>query len=283
MLLQGTTFIVKAEEYSEDTEITINQSEEISRYMTYEMPMPKETVFSVFTGKGYEKKLNSWKNETKEYLETFYNQRVIEVKEDNEKITFIFERDQTGYIEQIVSVEYYKNQSKSVEGDTKVTTIDLGWDNNGNIQSMDDITIGDYAEAGLSLISMCPKFSWYLSTFISVVASAAGYTINAALPIRSETRYVSYSQRKVGSYFLSTGVWYPNVQILRRDYWYYKTIYQAAYSGGPAIPRHDDNIPNSTHSNSSSYDQRPHYNDHTWIKNKSAEIANTTNCYFDIW
>ena len=274
------TLLTNAEDTT-DSENTNTFKDEINKYETFEDPFPREEKY--INTVEYKDAVEDWIYNTKNYLENEYNQSVIDVQSDNETITFTFLKNSTGLNEQVDNIVYYIKHSRYSEGDVKVTTLDLGWDNGGMVtQQCDFKSASNIAAAASISISLIPGVGTLLSAFISSVASATGWVIDSYLPVQGRSEYVSYTERKVGSYYLSTGVWYPNVQIGKHSYWYYKTAYQPQYSGGPYVPRTDNNIPNSTHSNASNIIAKNHYYDNTWIRNKSLEIGNSPNGYFDL-
>lgn len=260
------------------TDIQSNENTDLTAYSTYEAPMPNLTTRTATN------ELEQWKDDTREYLEDFYNQNVTEITENSEKVIFYFDVVPLSATEQVEMVEYYKPDiaTRAVTGDYKLTTYSV-WSNGALPVNVDAKTVSNFLTAGSVLISVVPDVKVYVSAIISAVAAATGWNIDNARPIKTETRAAIKYRRKMGNYYLSTGVWWANVQVGRVEYWYYQTCYQAAYNGGPYVPHHKDNIPNSAENNWSRAENRAHYNDNAWIKSKSLSLKNTGAVYIDIY
>lgn len=271
VFILGYVFPVSAQQLQNEVSYEINE-----KYITKESPMPSSTYLK--------SAMKSWKEETAVYLENFHKQKISEIIEDERKVVFFYETDSTILHEQIISTEYYKSSqlSRYIVGDTKIDTYS-NWSNGARPTDVDFKSASNMLAASAIAISLVRGVSVKLSAVISSVAAYVGWVVDSNLPVKAETRVVGKYFRKVGSYFLDTGVWYPNVQIGRVEYWYYRTAYQPAYSGGPYIPHHYDNIPNSMESNYDTSDFKPYYYDNTWIINKSVQIGNSPYAYVDIF
>ncbi|SJZ92088.1 hypothetical protein [Anaerorhabdus furcosa] len=252
--------------------------ETIEKYETHEKPMPSTFGRSAFP------LMENWKNETKNYLQEIYTQDVIEITEDDEKIVYIFEVEEFSSTEQVETVEYFKNNTKlrSVTGDIKITSYEQ-WSNGAVPVNVDSRTVSNFAAAGAILISLVPRINIGLSDLISSVAAVVGWTIDSKLPIQTETRAAVKYRRKIGNYYLKTGVWYPSVHIGRVEYWYYVTCYQKKTQDGPSIPYHKDTIPNSSGTNYDKYQEKPHYSDTNWIISKVRSLGSSGSTYFDFY
>lgn len=281
MVLNTTVYAKGAEN---DAEFIVNMSEEMEKYKTYEDPMPltsyKYDSFVTYSNT----ELNNWKNNTEIYLEEFYKQEIISVVEDSESIVFTFETDYMNPEEQVENITYFKENSKAraVTGDTKITTL-VQWSNGAKPVNVDAKTASNFAAAGSIIIGLCKHVTAKMSAVISSIASYVGWKIDSSLPIKLETRAAVKYTRKVGNYFLSTRVWWPNVQVGRAEYWYYQTAYQPTYTNGPWVPHHKDTIPNAAENNYNVSQNKPHYTDNTWIINKVKELNNTGQVYVDIF
>ena len=277
LLIEPLSFTIKAD----DGAILapgISDSD-LSKYITYEDPMPATSKRISSNNE-----IENWKTNTKNYLENFYGQEVISINEDSESVVFVFETDYMTPVEQVETISYYKENSiaRAVTGDTKVTTT-AQWSNEAVPINVDAKSASNFASAASIMISLCDGVKSKMSAVISSIASYLGWKIDSSLPIKAETRATVKYKRKVGNYYLSTKVWWPNVQIGRAEYWYYQTAYQPTYKGGPWVPHHKDNKPNSAENNYNHSKVKSHYNDSTWIKNKSKELGNSGKLYIDIF
>lgn len=277
LLLGSSTFVAKAND--ESNLISDTSSSDLSKYITYEDPMP--STVNKFNNNN---EMENWKKNTEKYLENFYTQEIISVNEDSESIIFNFETDYMTPVEQVESVTYYKENSitRAVTGDTKVTSL-VQWSNGAVPMKVDIKSASNFAAAASITIGLCKGVTSKMSALISSIASFVGWKIDSVLPVKAETRAAVKYKRNVGSYYLKTNVWWPNVQIGRAEYWYYQTAYQPKYKNGPWIPHHKDNVPNSAETNYNHSAVKPHYNDSAWIKNKSKQLGNSGKVYIDIF
>lgn len=263
-----------------------NESESPTRidekYITNEDPMPSTDIQT----RSAEIALTEWKDNTSEYLQDEYNQEIERVEEDSETITFYLKIDYTDTAkEQVETVEYFKENSltRTATGATKITTLNQ-W-SNGVIspESVASKSWSKYSAIGSAAIAVTKWGSMPVVGIITAIASYTGSKIISNLPVKLDTKVAVYYKRKVGSYYLSTKVWWPSVQIGRAECWLYRTYYQPTKKDGPYIPHHYDTIPNSNWSNYNLSYTKPHFNDNTWITNKVKELKNTGNTYISIY
>jgi len=283
-----TIFAEENEKRSDETgakTVLINseatKEEDISKYITVEKPMPNVNSTK---GANEKKVMTKWIDDTTEYLELYHQQEVEKVVEDAEKVAFYFDCDYIDYYnEKVESVVYYKaTSSKASTGDTKITTYSA-WSNGAVPITQGSKTATNIATAAGILITLHPGVSIVLKAVVQGVFGYVGRKVDASLPVKADTKAAIKYKRKIGSYYLSTGFWWPSVQIGRAEYWYYHTAYQPAYKNGPYVPSHKDNIPNSAENDYDVAKNKSHYTDTTWILNKVKALSNSGNTYIDIF
>lgn len=252
------------------------------KYMTNENPMPSTNIHT----KSSATALSVWKANTSEYLQGEYNQRIKNVEEDSEKITFYLEMDYNDTAkEQVETVEYFKENTlnRTATGATKITTYNH-W-SNGVVspESVASRSWSKYSAIGSATIAVTKWGSMPVVGIITSIASFAGSKIISSLPVKVDIKAAVYYKRKIGSYYLSTKVWWPSVQVGRAECWLYRTYYQPTKKDGPYIPHHYDTTPNKQWNNYNVSYNKAHYSDNTWITKKVKELKNTGKTYISIY
>lgn len=245
-----------------------------------------------------------WKENTREYLESYHKQRITRIEEDSKKVTFIFEIDFTNLTDEVVEkVEYYKDvlventlgseitpQSVVIPPDggssTKITYTAI-WVQGATpvpTATKDFININAALQFTMSLVLWVAGVNAGGIAYLCI--SHYVTTIEANLPLKIETRAALRNKRAIGSYFMSiSGLWIGNVQVGRQEAWFYRSLYKPNYLGGPYLPYHYDNIPISPYNNFDNFRIKPHYDDATWIRTKSYELglAGQGGIYYDVF
>ena len=155
---------------------TLPNSNTLKEFATAENKLPSNAEDLIF-----------WKNETKEYLEEFYNSSILDIKETNDNIIFTFDKYSNSEQLKIESIVYFKKYP--------------------------DYKITNYSK-------------WFEGTIPVEIEMVENTDIDISLNYDVDTDAVVKQKLQIVSYFSNFNKWEANVQVGRIEFWYYQTCTQ---------------------------------------------------------
>ncbi len=209
--------------------------------------------------------IDSWIEETKNYLENFHQKRIVKIAETDDEIIFEFEIIE-GLIdqEQIYSVSYSKITSRALSTKIEVYTEDTGFNEVKTLQAQ-TWSIASNVIVGLAGLP---------NLFTGIISMITGLAISN---LEMCTTFIDKIHRFIRTYrkvaFVYELNWTPRCIIEKRDYYY---DHYFSYVGADKKP----------HSITTDYafatsETKPHYDDDSWMKNKALEMQAQNNVYTD--
>lgn len=220
---------------------------------------------------------STWASNTKEVLEDAYAQKVTDITEDADFITFTFDAPteispDTGYIDH---VEYLKPESELATSTySKKITYMYGWADGYYSLEKKEGTWSAIKDLFLT-VAGCAGETMSIATFALSILGIAADFFSPTDPIRAENTAQYYLMNKIGQIKdPNTGIWCMYVYVgSRRSF--YRTLLQKKGSYDHYVTvGFEETIPDSE-SNPSNYDDieyKAHYLDNSWILDEVENI-----------
>lgn len=297
--------------FASDNLSTAEVNDCVQRFSTEQpMPMmPDETSLQSYIA-GKETSSASlaratWKENTANYLENFYSQDIVRVKENENYITFWFdghdntvnslsllEEEPQSVAGQIMKVEYLKPES-SYSSSAMSTKIEYWWGWSDGLVRLDSSSSAGTAFNVASTVALT-CLSGKTKTLLSIVLSAFQLNTSEFIsrygstrPVKGETYANYYYQNKI-AYAYVYGSWLPGCEIGSRRGFNGSLAGYKTNAGQWIMNKWNQPKVGSPENNPTNYDsieKKKHFNDNQWMINQAIKYytVNDTELYADIY
>lgn len=232
----------------------------------------------------------NWARKTASILEEAYEQKVVNIAEDNDFIVFYYICDETKLEEgQLLLTKYLKPESKVVRGASINTKMNYAWGwSRGYSYKNDRKSALFSAASGVALSVFADNLlTMNLGTIFSAAIAGISATVDYSRPITATDWVKFYYCNKIGCVQDTTyGYWLPYAYVgERRGFNKIETIiYDKAGQPHTVSYMEEDGKPSSNPTNSRRVQKKSHYDDDAWIiRTALSQYKNDDGVYSDIF
>lgn len=230
----------------------------------------------------------AWVEQTKEILENTYHEKVAEISENEDYITFHYNnnniKDEDLKYDHIEKTEYLKPESTLAAAATIQTKINYVWAWSDGYYKIDSKSgkWGVVKDFLLAILGTSSKT--VLSVFSSVLGIAtSSFATNSPIKVDSMAKYYYYN--KVG-YVKAGGYWLPYAYVGSRRGFKCITGVKKDSSGQPTIQRTKETkgTPSNNPTNYDDIKKKANFDNNTWIRNKAiSQYKNDAGVYTNVY
>lgn len=217
--------------------------------------------------------LSAWIEETKIYLEDFYNKKIIDVEETDDEVIFHFERlGQLGVEsdQEIISSIYTKNSNRALQ--TKVNVLETYGPVTEEL-NVSAITWSVAKTLAISYLGYNRKLADLVAMILDLSITGVESIIVASMPVTGRVDSQKKYYQHVG--YTYEVLWTPRCVVGK--YEHYKTEQTYIYKTNSLAERYVKDW------NYHTGGQKNHYGDSTWIVNKALEMQSVNQVYYDAY
>ncbi|MCQ4925282.1 hypothetical protein NE686_19415 [Tissierella carlieri] len=246
--------------YPENSIYNIKTNEENIPMSNYKSQNTSEVIDQV----------KNWKLSTKQILEKAYNQKVINIKEDDNYITFEYDYDTSLLEPQLLKTEYLKPSSNLANSNIP-TKINYAWGwSDGYFKG--DSKSGLWSAVKTVVIAIPGMVGKTVANIFSLVLGIGDAYLSANTPVTCETSVKYYYLNKIGYVQDQVfGYWLPYCYVgSRRGFVRYIGVVKDS-SGQPITQKVSEKTgsPSNNPTNYDTIEKKSNFDNNTWIVNKA--------------